>query len=68
MITGAAAVTVSTRVAVPVPPLWVAEIVTLAVPVAVGVPVIAPVAVSMARPAGRLVALKEAGVFEAVIW
>jgi hypothetical protein len=66
--TGFATVTVSARVAVPVPEEFVAPIVTLEVPVAVGVPVIRPVVVLTDRPAGRPVALKLVGVLDAVIW
>lgn len=52
-----AAVTEITRVAVPVPPEFVAPIVTVLLPTSVGVPEIAPVVVSTVSPAGRLVAL-----------
>lgn len=68
VMTGFATVTVSARVAVPVPEEFVAPIVTLEVPVAVGVPVIRPVVVLTDRPAGRPVALKLVGVLDAVIW
>ena len=49
--------TVSVSALVPVPPALVALSVMLLVPTAVGVPVIAPVAVLMANPAGSPVAL-----------
>ena len=58
---------VSTSVAEPVPPAFVALIVTFDVPAAVGVPEIAPVAVLTVSPAGRPVALKLVGLFAAVI-
>ena len=58
---------VRVNVAVPDPALFVALSVTLEVPAAVGVPVIAPVAVSMASPAGKPEALKLIGEFDAVI-
>ena len=48
---------VYTKVALPVPPALVAEIVTLNTPVAVGVPVICPLAVFTVKPAGNPVAL-----------
>ena len=58
-IVGVALTTVNARVAVPVPPVLVALIVTLkGLPiVVVGVPVMAPVAESSESPAGRPVAL-----------
>ena len=59
--------TVMTRVAVPVPEPFVAEIDTLKVPATVGVPVIAPVDVLTLSPPGNPVALKEVGLPEAVI-
>ena len=66
-ITGAA-LSVMTRVAVPVPAVLVAERVTLKVPAAtLGVPEIAPVVVLMESPPGRPVALKEAGELSALI-
>jgi hypothetical protein len=55
-------------VAVVVPPAFVAPIVTLEVPVAVGVPLIAPVLVLTLKPAGNPVALKLVGELLAVIW
>jgi hypothetical protein len=58
---------VITKVAVPVPELFVAEIVTFEVPATVGVPVIAPVDVLTLNPRGNPVALKEVGLPEAVI-
>src|SRR4051812_23380724 len=51
------ALTVRVRIALPVPPAFVAPIVTLLVPVAVGVPEITPVAEFTVSPAGRPVAL-----------
>jgi hypothetical protein len=70
VITGAstAAATVITREAVPVPPALVAPMVTVVTAATVGVPVIAPVAVSTAKPAGRFVAEYDVGVREAAIW
>ena len=44
------------------------ELVTLEVPEAVGVPLIRPLVVLTESPAGRPVALKLVGLFEAVIW
>ena len=52
-----AAVTVNVNVALPVPPLFVALIVTAEVPAAVGVPDIEPELVFTVRPAGNPVAL-----------
>ena len=59
VMTGAlpAAATVIVSVALPVPVAFVAPSNTLVVPVAVGVPVMAPVAVFTVRPAGSGVAL-----------
>ena len=57
VITGAAAVMVSVRVALPVPPALVAPSVTVEVPAEVGVPEISPVAVLTDKPAGKPVAL-----------
>src|SRR5256885_1575199 len=54
-------------VAEPVPPAFVALIVTAVMPGVVGVPEIAPVAVFTERPAGSPVALKLVGVLLAVI-
>ena len=70
LMTGAApaAFTVRAKVALPVPPALVAEIVTLLVPAALGVPVIAPVPVLTLKPAGRPVAPYEVELPEAVIW
>ena len=56
VITGAARLTVSVRVALPVPVPLVALIVTLEVPAAVGVPETRPVLVFTVIPAGRPVA------------
>jgi hypothetical protein len=58
VITGAGGrLTVMASVAEPVPTAFVALIVTLVVPTAVGVPVIAPVLVFTDSPAGKGVAL-----------
>ena len=57
-----AALRVITRMAVPVPVVLRAEMVTLKVPAAtLGVPEMRPVVVLMERPPGRPVALKEVG-------
>ena len=58
----------SDRVAPPVPNAFDAEIGMLNCPTAVGVPEMMPVAVSIDRPAGKLVASKEFGELLAVIW
>ena len=58
---------VKVRVAVPVPPLFVAISVTLDVPSTMGVPEIKPVAVLTARPAGNPAALKLVGLLVAAI-
>ena len=58
---------VRVRVAVPVPVTLVAPRVTLEVPAAVGMPLIAPVEGLTERPAGRPVALKLVGELVAVI-
>ncbi len=67
MITGGAGAIVIVSVADPVPPPFVAVIVTVALPAAVGVPVICPVVGSIAKPAGRPVAPKLVGLFDAAI-
>ena len=67
LITGTAGTTVSVKVADPVPPALVAEIVTVLTAAAVGVPLIRPVAVLMARPAGRPVAPNKVGKLLAVM-
>ena len=67
LITGTAGPTVSVNVADPVPPALVAEIVTVLTTAAVGVPLIRPVAVLMARPAGRPVAPNKVGKLLAVM-
>ena len=56
------------RVALPVPPALLALIVTLVVPVVVGVPLTCPVEVFTLKPAGNPVAAKLVGVLLAVIW
>jgi hypothetical protein len=53
VITGAAVVIVSVRVALPVPPALVALSVTAELPAAVGVPEINPVAALTDKPAGK---------------
>jgi hypothetical protein len=53
VISGAGTLIVSANVAFAVPPLLVALSVTEAVPAAVGVPEISPVALLMVKPAGR---------------
>jgi hypothetical protein len=53
VITGAAVVIVSVRVALLVPPALVALSVTVELPAAVGVPEISPVAVFTDKPAGK---------------
>ena len=58
---------VMTREAVPVPPALLALIPMVVVPVAVGVPVMAPVLVLTLRPVGNPVAVKPVGLLEAVI-
>jgi hypothetical protein len=60
-------VMVSVNVAEPVPPAFVALIVTVVVAAAVGVPVIFPVEELTLRPAGNPVALKLVGVLLAAI-
>ena len=57
-----------TSVLVSVPAPFVAEMVTLVTPTAVGLPEMMPVVVSIASPAGSPVALKLTGAFNAVIW
>ena len=69
MITGIAIPIVIVRVAVPVPPAFVALIVTVYVPAVVGVPEIRPVAGSKVRPGGSVpVTPKLVGLLVAVIW
>ena len=65
--TGGRGLIVKVRVAVPVPPLFVALSVTLDAPAAVGVPAIKPVVVLTARPAGNPVAFELVGLFVAAI-
>ena len=59
--------TVRVRVNVPLPPALVALKVMVETDTVVGIPDIHPVAVSIAKPAGRPVALKLAGLLVAVI-
>jgi hypothetical protein len=56
VIAGGATAIVTVRVALPVPPAFVALSVTVEVPAAVGVPEITPVAVFTIRPVGNPVA------------
>jgi len=65
---GAALAIVKARVAVPVPPAFVALRETLEFPAAAGVPEIRPVDVLTDNPPGSPVALKLAGLLEAAIW
>jgi hypothetical protein len=65
--TGAATVTVSVKVFVPVPAVLVARSVTADVAAAVGVPEINPVAVLIVSPAGSPVALYDVAPPVAVI-
>ena len=70
VMTGAAGVVgaiVIDNVAMPVPLVFVAEIVTLVVPAAVGVPEIAPVVVFNVRPGGSPAAPKLVGLLVAVM-
>ena len=67
LITGVGALIVKARVAEPVPLGLIAPKVTVDVPVAVGVPVMAPVEVLIDNPAGNPVALKVTGLLFAVI-
>lgn len=57
VITGVGELMVTVRVAVPVPPVFVAPSDTEDMPVAEGVPEIAPVEVLMLKPAGKPEAL-----------
>ena len=58
---------VNVSVAVPVPPVLIADTVTTLIAAAVGVPVIIPVDVANTRPAGRPVAAKLVGLLVAVM-
>jgi len=58
---------VSTSVAVPMPPALAALMVTLAVPAAVGVPEMRPLAELTLKPAGSPVALKLVGLLLAAM-
>jgi len=64
---GVAGLIVSVNVVEPVPPAFVAEMVTELMPATVGVPLITPVVVSTLNPAGKPVALKLVGVWLAVM-
>jgi hypothetical protein len=68
VITGTGTVIVSVRVALPVPPAFVAPNVTVEVAAAVGVPEISPVEVFTDKPPGKPAALKLVCEFVAVIW
>ena len=68
VMTGAAGLIVSDKLVLPVPPAFVALMVTLGLPAAVGVPEMTPVEVLTVRPAGKFVAPKLVGEFDAVIW
>jgi hypothetical protein len=68
VMTGAARLMVSVRVAVPVPPLLVALRLTVDVPAAVGDPEISPVVLANVKPVGKPMALKLVGAFVAAIW
>jgi len=59
---------VTVTVPVPVPAELMAEIVTVDVPAAEGVPEINPVEVLTVSPAGNPVALNEVGLLLAAIW
>lgn len=64
---GAAAILIA-RDCVPVPPAFVAEIVALNVPAALGVPEMSPLAVFTPSPGGKPLAPKLVGELLAVIW
>jgi len=59
---------VTFKVALAEPPEFAAPTVTLLVPAVVGVPEITPVVGLTLNPAGNPLALKEVGLFVAVIW
>ena len=63
-----AATIVMETLAEPVPAEFDAEMVTVDVPAALGVPEINPVEVFTLKPAGKPVALKDVGVLLAMIW
>src|SRR4051812_37301738 len=67
MIGAPAAATVIVRVALPVPLAFVAVSATVVTPIAVGVPVMTPVAATMLNPAGSGLAVKLDGEPDAVI-
>ena len=67
VIDGGVGSTVMTKVPNPVPPALLALMLTLVVPVALGVPVMAPLLVLTLRPAGNPLALKLVGVLLAAI-
>ena len=66
VITGGGGLIVKVKVALPVPLLLVALMVTLYVPAVVGVPEMAPVLVFTVKPEGSPVALKLVGLLVAV--
>ena len=67
VMTGGGGLIVNVKVALPVPLLLVALMVTLYVPAVVGVPEINPVLVLTVKPEGNPVALKLVGLLVAVI-
>jgi len=67
VITGGGGLIVKVSVALPVPPAFVALIVTVNVPAVVGVPEIIPLVVFTLKPPGSPVALKLVGLLVAVI-
>ena len=65
--TGVAGTTVRVKLAVPVPPALMPEIVTVVTPEEVGLPEMIPDVESKLNPAGRLTAPKVVGLLDAVI-
>ena len=68
MIAGTGGAIARLSVALPVPPAFVALMVTLVLPAAVGVPEINPLVEFTLKPAGRPVAPNEVALLLAVIW
>ena len=68
VITGAGGSTLIVKVLLPVPPIFVAVIVALVMPVEVAVPLITPATGSILKPAGKPVAPKLVGLLVAAIW
>ena len=66
--TGVAGTTVRVKLAVPVPPALMAEIVTVVTTEEVGLPEMIPEVEFTLKPAGKLLAPKEVGLLDAVIW